>query len=815
MNISLLNSLLYLAAILALFEAGLLLLVKASAMTPKRKSPFKREMPTKSLKREDPEPVPASSSSAFIGILDNLDEGRNPSTVPTPSEALKVTVNSVLPINWGSYARALCKRKEGDEDTAISMNSLSIRLAGISGLHYVFPEAEPEIIMRENPDVYNMTIPRIPAGDYDVIMVLRVNRTRKPLPDSVFKNGDDYHKHHRENRKLTVRHSEFVLPMRLRYRDVSLKMSKGSVMAGDGISFQLAQLAPNKHLLFQGSEGGAHLHLVQMPKDGSDHIGPEMSRHIGFFEFATAPTRKRFELTVPDNVSGFHQIIAVQKFVHAKTDPVPPVNPEFIFSHPQRDSDGRFYIVIGRSDPFVVVSKIPDISDSLASVVEIPKTERQPPISFGKFAPTGGILARDESLTPIDLTLRNVKLSENLNKEYPWGQRDQEDELGGPSTSGERDGKGERGFDIAVRGIPLPKSVLSRPITQMANWYLHYPGKPDPLPGLRTKDGERPALSKLADLVVPKYFPGEASPLFAIVRRCPNTVEESTGDSPVDARSQEWTAVPFKKGTFEETDIVVESMIKAPKKGVLTGRDFVPTTYSCLVLPRRREVWTPDKENPILLKVRCDKYYKKITVEIGLHNALVEFSRGKSPFFGNRTNPKCFGGVRVPFYALAESTILFTEPTPAYKDMGLCLNATFDSIEPAAFSGLGVFTVRTTVLVCQYEPQEKDIVKQMYEYSITSSTPLLALSNTPATTARNLVTQHILQDVLPCSRPNHIKGKSQESDEGGLDSVSHRPLHSSEYICLGGDCRPVIKGFKIYMADKPHDMSTIDLPYKG
>ena len=833
MNISSSNSLLCLATLLGLLEAGLLLFAKAT--TTKRKSPFEPKEPAKlSKKGLDSDSVPMSSLPTFEGATDGDMVGRNTFITPTPAEAHPVSVHSEIPINWGSYYRLVTKYQKGDRFKAISGHSISIRVISVSGLHYGFPEAEPEIVIRPDQENYTLKFSRMPAGDYDFFMIIRHNATDKPekIPPHLVEQEAirDYCKQHK---LLQTLESEFVLPIRLRYRDINIKVWRDSIMAGGEMPFQLTQLVPSNALTFHGAEAGAHIYLVKMPKDGSDEITPSMTHRIGYFPFSSSPTRNKFAIKLPDHISGFHQIVVVQKFMYSPKLNPHPLGPDFPIDYPRQLGDrALLYVVIGRSTPFVVVSKTKNMSSLLVPTEPIPSMEDEYPFGFGKFSPYGTILARDSSLTPVDLTADTIKIRVNLHQEWHEMQQFKKAALGAYSP-GASDRKDEGKLFMSVRAFLVLAGLIGRPVTQMANWYLHYPERSDSLPAkYKYKDGEtRMKLSELANLgELPAISPEGI--LFSHVRKCsgvhgdsvttPSSASSSSTSSVSstdtlsnDVCPQEWAPVRFKESTHDGNFMVVESMKKLGPKGTIASLDFIPTTSLSLVYPRRLEVWMAgkDKVNDILLKVRNNKYFRQIILEVGLQNVLLESTSGSSLPFGVDDATKYIGGVCIPFYPLAASVLNFKQLTPAYTDKCLRLGATFESIEPASFSGLGVFTVRVTALECHLDSRS-GTTKKVFEYSTTASSPRLVLSNTHRGSARNLTTPHILQDAHPCSRPNNIKGKSQSSTEGGPGSLNHRPLHSSEYICLSGNCHPNIKGLHLFLAkDAPKVFGPRILPY--
>ena len=816
------NSLLCLLTLLVLLEAGLFFFVKASTTpTSKRKSPFEPKEPAKlSRKGQDSDAVPMSSLPTFEGATDGDMLGRNTFIAPTSAEAHPVSVGSEIPINWGSYYDLVTQYRKGDRFRTVSGHSISIRIIGISGLHYVFPEIEPEINIDLAQQNYTLKLPRMPAGDYDVFMIIRHNATEEEIPSylSAKQAIQDYCKQHDI---LQTLENEFVLPIRLRYRDINIKVWENSFMAGSEMAFQLTQLVPSKSLTFPGAEAGAHVYLVQMPKDGSDEITPSMSRHIGHFAFSNSPTRNKFALKLPDHISGFHQIVVIQKFTWSpKMNSQSPLGPHFLLGYPEGLGDsGRFYVVIGRSAPFVVASKTKDMSSLLAPTEPIPVMEEEYPLGFGKFSPYGTILARDSSLTPFDLTADTVKIRVNLHQEWHEKQQFKKSPLGAYSL-GESNRKDEGKLFMSTRAFLVGAGPIARPITKMENWYMHHPGRSDPLPakykyGVGETREKLSVLAKLGDLP----NPSPTGILFSHVRKCSGvhgdsvtapssssstSSEFSTSTPSNDVCPQEWAAVKFKEFTFDGNLMMVESMKKCGAKGVISSLDFIPTTSLSLVIPRRLEVWMAGKDNvnSIRLKVRNPKFFRQIILEVGLQNVLLESSCGSSLPFGVNDATQCIGGVCVPFLPIAVSVLDFKHLTPAYTDKCLCLGATFNSISPP-FSGLGAFTIRITALECHVDPR-KGTAEPVFEYSTTASSPRLVLSNTHRGSARNLTTPHTLHDAHPCSRPNNIKGKSQNSMEGGL--LSHRPLHSSEYICLSRNCRPKIEGLKLFVEENPPNL---------
>ena len=258
--------------------------------------------------------------------------------------------------------------------------------------------------------------------------------------------------------------------------------------------------------------------------------------------------------------------------------------------------------------------------------------------------------------------------------------------------------------------------------------------------------------------------------------------------------------VELGKDRLEGSLVHVISIAHAKNRMIVSGHDFVYTSFLRLVMPHRRTVWQAGIRNLILLSVPTERYVSKIIVEIGLQNALLELSRGKTPSSASNSDARCIGGTCVTFcpiqsfeLALPDSLFIPGEMLPLYVD--------FDSIEPASLSGLSIFTVRVTFLECYINADNPS--QPIYEFTSTPNTPLLTLTNTPAATARTLFTPHVLQGARPWSRPTQLPNHTQLSKEVENRPICYQPLHSSEYICLSSDCHPTIKNLKVTFASEP------------
>lgn len=827
MKTPLLNSLLYLVTILGLLETGLYFVVEASTFSrpppsPKRKAHHfgGREKVSKSPRTTDPEsePVPKSSLPIFSSVSSGLRKKVGHPIARSASGAYLAFFGAQIAMNWIDHARIIMANQRMGDTPAISIHSVGFKVVSMSGLHYVYPVYEPEILIKDHPETYVLQFPRIPADEYDIIIVIRLNCTSHTPPRADM-TAEEEHQYFKKNRLYKIRPCEVVLPFRVKYQDILIKLSRRAFIAGDEMHFGITQLADAEDLMFEGSDTGARMYLIQFPKNGSDTINPDMTHFIGSFNFTlSSPSSRKLAYKLPDHISGFHEIVAVQEFAYS---PETDIGPGFNFHRPSMsEMGGRSYIVIGRSSPFNILSKVEDTTSLLRPIEPIPVIKFGPPLGFGRFAPYGNILARNSFLNPLDLTLNRVKIRLNVNNRHR-----QDLQLFGKDSSvyEVEDEKGPmEGVSVRTEACLMPTGKLSNPIIRMANYKRRYG---EHSTALTTTE----KLSKLAQPEVPKY--SKSGHLLTHKEKPSSTSDKPQTTSSLSPKTRkisptststshemllpEFELVNMEAERYEGCLMHVFSMIHAKNRLIISGHDFARTSSLRLSRPLRRAVWVAKENNVILLSVKSRREWRKIIVEIGFRHALPELSRGKSPVLGGDNGARCIGGAYIPFYPIQSYEIALMRGLPMTENVMLPLHVTFDSIEPASFSGLSIFTVRVTALECYRGLDDSDPLAEVYEFTTTSTTPLITLSNVPAGSARTLLTPHILKGVRPWSRPNKVPGGTQCATDLENHPMSYPPLHSSQYACLSGNCHPKINNLKVSFPPDVVKFEPKYVPYVG
>ena len=507
MKTSLLNSLICLLVFVGLLETGLFLIVEATSSSPPKQrlhSPSKRKSSNKKSENvskssrtdsQNPDSMQPSPLPNFSGMTSVPNKKFGRAVARASSGAYLAYTGANISIKWIDHAMKMMRRDDPTEDTVpISMHSTNVRVISALSFHYVFPVYEPVIMMRKDPKYYTLKFPRLPADVYDLILVIRINRTRHAPPRKDM-TADQEHEYYKKNKLYEIRPCDVPLPFRVKYQDVLVRIPKRLFIAGDEMQFGITQLADAEDLRFAGSDASARMYLIQMPQNGFDAITPDMTNYIGSFTFASSsPTSRKFACKLPDHISGFHQIIAIQEFTYSKeTD----IGPGFSLDRPSMsEMGGRFYLVLGRSPPFTVLSKVEDTMSLLRPIDPIPVMESEAPLGFGRFAPNGSIVARQDFLSPTNLYLNRFKLL--VNKNHHYNERNQlfADESRMLGIEDERESKGN--VSVRTKAYFIPTGKLSAPIIAMSNYYRAYKDHPP----MCTTD--KP-LSAFVQLEVPQY----------------------------------------------------------------------------------------------------------------------------------------------------------------------------------------------------------------------------------------------------------------------------------------------------------------------